>query len=64
MTVEKTHKNAKLSIKTSEKTLANALQTVYYVLASEREQRKQPLRESGRTKKRTKKTQKERTKKC
>lgn len=34
-----------MSIKTSEKKLAKALQTVYYVLASEREQRKQPLRE-------------------
>lgn len=53
-----------MSIKTSEKTLANAQKTVYYILASEREQRKQPLRASGRTKKRTKKANKLEDKKC
>ena len=39
------------------------MQTVYYVLASEREQRKQPLRESGRTKKTDKKNTKREDKK-
>lgn len=40
-TVGKTQKKARIY----EKKLANTQQTVYYVLASEREQRKQPLRE-------------------
>lgn len=46
-----------MSIKTSEKTLANAQKTVYYTLASEREQTQATLRKSGRTKKRTKRQQ-------
>ena len=56
--VVKAHKNAKLSIKTSEKTLANAQKMVYYTLASEREQTQAPpTQRAGRTKKRTKSKQ-------
>lgn len=50
--------NAKMSIKTSEKSLQKRKKRCTMYFASEREQRKQPLRASGRTKKRTKKHKK------